>query len=65
MGLTDYTIGDKRLWQAGRDYENERIRKLLDTSHICTCTDNCRTDVNVYAFVKEELGIDLFDLLKS
>jgi hypothetical protein len=30
MGLTDYTISDKKYWQAGRDYENERIVKLLE-----------------------------------
>jgi hypothetical protein len=30
MGLTDYTIGDKKYWNAGRDYERERIIKLLE-----------------------------------
>ncbi len=29
MGLTDYTISDKKYWQAGRDYERERIIKLI------------------------------------
>lgn len=29
MGLTDYTFGDKRIWQAGREYERERIIKLV------------------------------------
>jgi hypothetical protein len=65
MGLTDYTISDKGYWQAGRKYEIERILKLLDTSRLCTCKDGCKTDINIYAFVKEELGIDLFDLIKG
>jgi hypothetical protein len=30
MGLTDYTISDKKYWQAGRDYERQRIIKLLE-----------------------------------
>lgn len=30
MGLTDYTFGDKRIWNAGREYEKERIIKLLE-----------------------------------
>jgi|688.fasta_scaffold52467_12 hypothetical protein len=30
MGLTDYTISDKKYWNAGRDYERERIIKLLE-----------------------------------
>jgi hypothetical protein len=65
MGLTDYTISDKKYFNSGREHEQERILKLLDTSRICTCTDNCRTDINIYAFVKEELGIDLFDLIRG
>jgi len=65
MGLTDYTISDKGYWQAGRKYEIERILKLLDTSRLCTCKDGCKTDINIYAFVKEELGIDLFDLIRG
>ena len=65
MGLTDYTISDKKYFNSGREHEQERILKLLDTSRMCICTDNCRTDINVYAFVKEELGIDLFDLIRG
>ena len=30
MGLTDYTISDKKYWQAGRDYERERIIKIIE-----------------------------------
>jgi len=63
MGLSDYTFGDKRFFQSGVGYERERIKKLLDTSRDCDCSDTCRTDVNIYAFVKEELGIDLFKLI--
>jgi hypothetical protein len=29
MGLTDYTISDKRYWMAGREYERKRIVKIL------------------------------------
>ena len=29
MGLTDYTVGDKGYWNAGRKYERERILKLI------------------------------------
>lgn len=29
MRLQDYTISDKKYWQAGRDYERERIVKLI------------------------------------
>lgn len=65
MGLTDYSILDKRYFNSGREYEQERILKLLDTSRICTCKDDCITDVNIYAFVKEELGVDLFKLIKG
>lgn len=65
MGLTDYSILDKRYFNSGREYEQERILKLLDTSRDCTCKDTCRTDINIYAFVKEELGIDLFELIKG
>jgi hypothetical protein len=65
MGLTDYSILDKRYFNSGREYEQERILKLLDTSRDCTCKDTCITDINIYAFVKEELGIDLFELIKG
>lgn len=65
MGLTDYSILDKRYFESGREYEQERILKLLDTSRTCTCKDDCITDINIYAFVKEELDIDLFDLIKN
>lgn len=33
MGLTDYTIGEKKLWQAGRDFERERIVKLIQDTY--------------------------------
>jgi hypothetical protein len=47
----------------GRAKEREAIKKLLDTSRDCECSDTCKTDVNIYAFVKEELGFDLFKLI--
>jgi hypothetical protein len=31
MGLTDYTISDKKYFQAGIEYERERIIKLLES----------------------------------
>jgi len=55
----DYNLG----YQAGTLDERDRIKKVLDTSRDCDCSNTCRTDVNVYAFVKEELGIDLFKLI--
>jgi hypothetical protein len=65
MGLLDYSVSDKKYFNSGRDYEQERILKLLDTSRMCTCKDDCVTDVNIYAFVKEELGVDLFKLIRG
>lgn len=65
MGLTDYTINDKKYYIAGKAHEQERILKILDTTRMCTCKDTCKTDINIYAFVKEELGIDLFELIKN
>jgi hypothetical protein len=65
MGLTDYSILDKRYFNSGREHEQERIIKLLDTSRDCTCKDGCKTDINIYAFVKEELGVDLFELIRG
>jgi len=63
MGLTDYSIGDKKYFNSGREYERERIKDVLDTSIDCECDDKCITDVSIYAFVLEELGIDLFKLI--
>ena len=34
MGLTDYTFGDKAIWNAGRIYEQERIIKLLEAEQL-------------------------------
>jgi hypothetical protein len=65
MGLLDYSVSDKKYFNSGREYEQERILKLLDTSRLCTCKDTCKTDVNIYAFVKEELGVDLFKLIRG
>lgn len=39
MGLTDYTISDKRYWQAGVDYERKRIIALLKP--LAECTELC------------------------
>lgn len=46
MGLTDYTIGDKRIWNAGRDYEREQIRarimeRVTDLKN-CSDDDDCQ-----------------------
>jgi hypothetical protein len=65
MGLLDYSVSDKKYFNSGREYEKERILRLLDTSRPCTCTDDCRTDINIYAFLKEEIGVDLFELIKG
>jgi energy-coupling factor transporter ATP-binding protein EcfA2 len=45
--------------------EQERIIRLLDTSRMCTCKDTCKTDINVYAFVREELNTDLMGLIRG
>lgn len=29
MGIADYTIGDKKLWQSGREYERQFAIKIL------------------------------------
>jgi hypothetical protein len=63
MGLLDYSISDKKYFNSGREHERQIIKKLLDTSRHCQCGDICQTDVNIYAFVLEELGIDLFNLI--
>ncbi len=63
MGLLDYSISDKKYFNSGRESERERIKKVLDTPRDCDCSKTCRTDVNIYAFVKEELGLDLFKLI--
>jgi hypothetical protein len=55
----DYDLG----YQAGTLDERERIKKVVDTSRQCVCKPSCRTDVNIYAFVLEELGFDLFKLI--
>lgn len=34
MSLTEYRVGDKGIWHAGRDFERERIIKLLEESLI-------------------------------
>jgi hypothetical protein len=49
----------------GVQAEQERIIKLLDTSRMCSCSPNCKTDINIFAFVLEELGINLTDLIKN
>jgi hypothetical protein len=46
-----------------RDQEREHIKKILDSSRDCKCKETCKTDVNIYAFVLEELGFDLFKLI--
>lgn len=43
--VKEYGIGDKKLWQAGRDYENKRIIELLE-SKLCSCV----TQPNDYNF---------------
>ena len=57
------------LWELGQERgkldERERIMKLLDTTRMCTCKPTCKTDINIYAFVLEELGVDLFKLIKE
>lgn len=51
--------------EIGRHQEQERIIKLLDTSRMCTCRDGCKTDINPVAFVIEELGLNMMDLIRG
>lgn len=43
----------------------ERIIKLLDTTRQCTCSDSCKTDINVVAFIIEELKLDITKLIRE
>jgi hypothetical protein len=43
----------------------ERIIKLLDTSRQCTCSASCKTDINVVAFIIEELKLDIIKLIRE
>jgi hypothetical protein len=63
MSLEDYTITDKKYFNSGREHERERIKRIIDTSRMCHGHEGCKTDVNIYAFVLEELGLDLFKLI--
>jgi len=46
MGLTEYTTGDKALWNSGREYERERIVKLLKKrlAERCDCVSEKEKD---------------------
>jgi hypothetical protein len=63
MSLEDYTIADKKYFNSGREHERERIKRIIDTPRMCQGHEDCKTDVNIYAFVLEELGLDLFKLI--
>lgn len=43
----------------------ERIIKLLDTSRQCTCSPDCKTEVNAVAFLIEELKLDIIKLIRD
>lgn len=55
----------RKIFDNGRRFERIRIMKLLDTTRMCTCKPTCQTDINIYAFVLEELGVDLFKLISG
>ena len=59
------SVEQKKYWQAGRDYERERIIKLLDTTRMCHCNPKCETDINVVAFLIEELRLNVIDLIRE
>jgi hypothetical protein len=48
MGLTDYSIMDKRYFESGREYENEKIVNLLKENSKCTLDGG--HDTNGYCF---------------
>lgn len=63
MGLADYTLSDKALWQAGRGHERERIIGLLENSlceiygEDCTNNPNCvslKTIIELIEFEEKE-----------
>jgi hypothetical protein len=57
---------EQEIWfQAGVIGERERIIKLLDTTRMCHCNPKCETDINVVAFLIEELGLNVIDLIKE
>lgn len=56
---------ERQCYDWGWEDAEERIIKLLDTTRICTCKPECITDINIVAFVIEELGINLIDLIKG
>jgi hypothetical protein len=59
MGLTDYTISDKKYWQAGRDYERKQILKYLneriDDFKACTKNDCCDEHIYVLQGIIEDI----------
>lgn len=54
MGLTDYTISDKKYFQAGVEYERERIIKLLEESECQGEDDWCGIIKQAIALIKGE-----------
>ncbi len=58
MGLTDYTISDKKYFQAGVEYERERIIKNIQERvndlRSCHKDDNCQEFARlIESFIEE------------
>lgn len=56
MGLTDYTISDKKYFESGRNYERERITKLLE--ELVTKLDDAKPEWYKDVAVKANLRIN-------
>lgn len=56
MGLTDYTISDKKYWQAGREYEREQILAELTklTDRFNTGEADSNMVMYLYRFIEEK-----------
>lgn len=59
MGLADYTLGDKALWQAGRRFERERIIGLLEKRRDdllgCHKNDDCHVRADAIDVVIDDI----------
>lgn len=56
MGLTDYTISDKKYFESGRDYERKRL--LEDLMALTDRLNSGESDANIvmylYRFIEEK-----------
>lgn len=72
MSLTEYTTGDKAIWNQGRIYEQQRIIKLLQSRTLNRNEKGVTIDLQyvkdgMYAFVNltPQVTEELIDLIKG